>query len=299
MFLRPRRTGFVVPARILVRQDWLCATKRVLGGHRRSARSSRRRAGGRERPYNVDRFPQRGEDFRKQARCGQRVIFRHMEHQSILKNAPRMDQRKHAIAKGVGIHFQSVEAIDLEPELRRHELRKVLQVAGLGLEMMRRKVHSFRPDDPLQVFHGLHSVLSPAPKSAVDNRLRTMKHGNWACTGVTEAMSFFQKYELLRLLHEGEAKTFKALERATGRQVLFHMLTGDQRKPGSLLEKVQRLRGAPGLIEIGEFANSPYVVTEYSERFTKLSEWLEQQPVSGEPAEAQRFLRRRKLDHDD
>ncbi|MCW5980966.1 MAG: hypothetical protein KIT09_22990 [Bryobacteraceae bacterium] len=96
-------------------------------------------------------------------------------------------------------------------------------------------------------------------------------------------MSFFQKYELLRLLHEGEAKTFKALERATGRNVLFHMLPGDQQnKPGSLLERAQKLRGSAGLIEVGEFASSPYVVTEYSENLTKLSEWL----ASLSPAEA-------------
>jgi hypothetical protein len=95
-------------------------------------------------------------------------------------------------------------------------------------------------------------------------------------------MSFFQKYELLRLLNEGEAKTFKALERATGRHVLFHMLPGEQRsKPGSLLEKVERLRGSPSLIEVGEFASSPYVVTEYTESCTKLSEWVDQQSRSG------------------
>jgi hypothetical protein len=89
-------------------------------------------------------------------------------------------------------------------------------------------------------------------------------------------MSFFDKYELVRLLREGEVKTFRALERSTGRQVLFHMLTGETQ--GRLLDRVRRLEGRPQLIEIGEFANAPYVVTEYAEGITSLEEWLEQQP---------------------
>ena len=36
-------------------------------------------------------------------------------------------------------------------------------------------------------------------------------------------MSFYKKYELDRLIADGEAKTFRAVENATGRVVFLHL----------------------------------------------------------------------------
>ena len=43
-------------------------------------------------------------------------------------------------------------------------------------------------------------------------------------------MSFYKKYELQRLAHEGEAKVFRATQNATGKQVLLHVLPSPTRR---------------------------------------------------------------------
>jgi hypothetical protein len=106
-------------------------------------------------------------------------------------------------------------------------------------------------------------------------------------------MSFYTRYELERLLADGEAKTFRAIESATGRIVFLHLF--NPRGQALLAELKAKLVGAGGkpaapLIEIGEFAGSQYAVTESSEGFSGLRDWLSRQveaagaPIPAPPA---------------
>jgi hypothetical protein len=99
-------------------------------------------------------------------------------------------------------------------------------------------------------------------------------------------MSFYTRYELERLLADGEAKTFRAIESATGRIVFLHLFS--PRGQGLLAELKAKLVGpggkpAPPLVEIGEFAGSQYAVTEGREPFSGLREWLDRQPEAALP----------------
>ncbi|MEO7651654.1 MAG: hypothetical protein ABIZ80_14405, partial [Bryobacteraceae bacterium] len=88
-------------------------------------------------------------------------------------------------------------------------------------------------------------------------------------------MSFYRKYELAKLIDNGETKTFRASEIATGRLVFLHLLSGmDSRRQTSLL---QRLRAAstPDVLEMDDSFEAPYVVTEILEPFSGLEKWLE------------------------
>src|ERR1017187_4636195 len=94
-------------------------------------------------------------------------------------------------------------------------------------------------------------------------------------------MSFYKKYELERLIADGEAKTFRAIESASGRTVFLHLFN-----PGGkalLADLKAKLLGAggkpvPPLVEIGEFAGSQYAVTESSAPFSGLREWVNRLP---------------------
>src|ERR1035441_2044161 len=95
------------------------------------------------------------------------------------------------------------------------------------------------------------------------------------------AMSFYKKYELQRLIADGEAKTFRAIESATGRTVFLHLFNaGGMALLASLKAKLVAASGkpVPPLLEIGEFAGSQYAVTESSEPFSSLREWVDRQP---------------------
>ena len=94
-------------------------------------------------------------------------------------------------------------------------------------------------------------------------------------------MSFYRKYELERLIADGEAKTFRAVESATGRTVFLHLFNpGGQALLSALKAKLAGPDGkpVPPLIEIGEFAGSPYAVTEDCEAFPGLREWVNRLP---------------------
>ncbi|MGA3017778.1 MAG: hypothetical protein ABSF62_11715 [Bryobacteraceae bacterium] len=90
-------------------------------------------------------------------------------------------------------------------------------------------------------------------------------------------MSFYKKYELQRLIADGEAKTFRAIENSTGRPVFLHLFnpTG-QRLLAILKSKLGSVPGKPvaPLLEIGEFAGSTYAVTLPIEPFSGLREWV-------------------------
>ncbi|MBZ5604682.1 MAG: hypothetical protein LAO79_20480 [Acidobacteriia bacterium] len=90
-------------------------------------------------------------------------------------------------------------------------------------------------------------------------------------------MSFYQRYDLERLLADGEAKTFRAKENASGRPVFLHMFNpSGESILAAMKAKLTGPQGKPvwPLIELGDFAGSPYAVTEPIEPFTSLREWV-------------------------
>ena len=94
-------------------------------------------------------------------------------------------------------------------------------------------------------------------------------------------MSFYKKYELERLIADGEVKTFRAKESSTGRIVFLHLFNpGSQALLADLKGKLLGPGGKPmpPLLEFGEFAGNPYAVTDSSEAFSGLREWVSQQP---------------------
>jgi hypothetical protein len=91
-------------------------------------------------------------------------------------------------------------------------------------------------------------------------------------------VSFYSRYQLERLLADGPAKTFQAVENATGRPVYLHLFSPESRL---LFDTIAaRFRDSAGalqlpLIETGEFAGSLYAVTEVIEPFKNLPAWAE------------------------
>jgi hypothetical protein len=98
-------------------------------------------------------------------------------------------------------------------------------------------------------------------------------------------MSFYKKYELDRLMADGEARTFRAVENSTGRVVFLHLFNPSGQP---LLEALKSKSGAPGkpvapLIEIGEFAGAPYAVTQAIEPFRNLRDWISANVTASNP----------------
>ena len=99
-------------------------------------------------------------------------------------------------------------------------------------------------------------------------------------------MSFYKKYELDRLIADGEAKTFRAVENSTGRPVFLHLFNpSGQALLASLRAKLGDEKGKPiaPLIEIGEFAGNPYAVTEAIEPFRSLRDWISANVTASNP----------------
>ena len=103
-------------------------------------------------------------------------------------------------------------------------------------------------------------------------------------------MSFYQKYELERLIADGETKTFRARETATGRIVFLHLFNPEG-KPllATLKSHLAKIPSVASLIELGDFAGSPFVVTEPITPFTNLREWLSALGASLPPAQPDAF----------
>lgn len=102
-------------------------------------------------------------------------------------------------------------------------------------------------------------------------------------------MSFYSRYELVKLVRNGEPKSFQAREIQTGRSVLLHLWgMGDESKRSPLLLRLRdqmkmdpaALMGA--VIEVQEGAEPPYVVTAFDEQFTSLDQWIHAQLYPGE-----------------
>ncbi len=105
-------------------------------------------------------------------------------------------------------------------------------------------------------------------------------------------MSFLDKYELGELISEGEARTSKARELSSGREVMVHELpTGADRTRGAdLLRMIHRyLRSIPPkarnpILELGEHEGRMYLVTEAIPGLSSLRTWLEAGLTTGVPA---------------
>lgn len=100
-------------------------------------------------------------------------------------------------------------------------------------------------------------------------------------------MSFYKKYELDRLIADGEARTFRAVQTANGHPVFLHLFNPSGRTLLAVLKsKLLAAGGKPlaPLIEIGEFAGSPYAVTEAIEPFRSLPDWIAANVTGGVPA---------------
>ena len=103
-------------------------------------------------------------------------------------------------------------------------------------------------------------------------------------------MGFYQRYELDRLIADGEVRTFRATENATGRLVFLHLFNPEgQPLLAALKAKLARdpLKPVSPLVELGEFAGSPYAVTEPVTPFKSLREWLAQIAEPAPPARPQ------------
>lgn len=99
-------------------------------------------------------------------------------------------------------------------------------------------------------------------------------------------MSFYKRYELDRLIADGDAKTFRAVENATGRPVLLHMFNPSGAAVLAVLKsKLARdpARLSPPLLELGDFAGSPYAVTEEVADFKDVRSWLAAMPEGPMP----------------
>jgi hypothetical protein len=100
-------------------------------------------------------------------------------------------------------------------------------------------------------------------------------------------MSFYKRYELVRLMQEGEAKTFNAVEIATKRPVLLHLLAPTAALPTeSIREIVARADHQPGVIEVGEFAGSYYIAVEPSDSSQTFRQWVDSLPAGTPGAKA-------------
>ncbi|MBN8731749.1 MAG: hypothetical protein J0L64_14495, partial [Acidobacteria bacterium] len=100
-------------------------------------------------------------------------------------------------------------------------------------------------------------------------------------------MSFYKKYELQRLAHEGEAKVFRATQSATARQVFLHVFPVNEATRDLAAEVGRRLASgpAPDLLETGEFAGAIYVVTAPDESMFNLRAYLHAHTPGGSPTQ--------------
>lgn len=95
-------------------------------------------------------------------------------------------------------------------------------------------------------------------------------------------MSFYQKYELMKLVHNGEPKTFQARETSSGRVVYLHLL-GNVEAPRltDLLTTLQRRRASfptaeqSGILDLDPSPDAPYVVTPSMEGLNTLWDWID------------------------
>lgn len=95
-------------------------------------------------------------------------------------------------------------------------------------------------------------------------------------------MSFYHRYELVKLVNNGDPKSFEAREIQTGRAVLLHLwsMGGDSSNSPVLARMRSVMLNAPGaasgrLLEVQETAQPPYAVTVLEPGFASLEAWLD------------------------
>src|SRR5581483_4055960 len=93
-------------------------------------------------------------------------------------------------------------------------------------------------------------------------------------------MSFYKRYELARMIREGDVKTFSGFQAATRRPIYLHLFGDLASHPtlGRLWQMVKQAEEAGQVIEAGEFAETYYVVTDPIDKFTTLRDYLEANP---------------------
>jgi len=99
-------------------------------------------------------------------------------------------------------------------------------------------------------------------------------------------MDFQGRYQILEMLSDGEARTFKALQTSSGRIVLLHQLWEERTPPNqpdlaSLVFGFLRRATAEemkSLVDMGEEANRVFVVTEDLPECQDLRQWLQSAP---------------------
>ncbi|MBN9661722.1 MAG: hypothetical protein J0H49_26230 [Acidobacteria bacterium] len=104
-------------------------------------------------------------------------------------------------------------------------------------------------------------------------------------------MSFYSRYELVKLVRNGEPKSFQAREIQTGRNVLLHLwgMGDESRRSPLLLHLRDQMRTDPSalmgvVVEVQDSAEPPFVVTAFDEHFTDLEQWIQaKQGIGQEP----------------
>ena len=99
-------------------------------------------------------------------------------------------------------------------------------------------------------------------------------------------MDFQGRYQILEMLSDGEARTFKALQTSSGRIVLLHQLWQERTPPNqpdlaSLVFGFLRRATAEemkSLVDMGEEASRVFVVTEDLPECQDLRQWLQSAP---------------------
>ncbi|HRJ22032.1 MAG TPA: hypothetical protein PLF84_23515, partial [Bryobacteraceae bacterium] len=102
-------------------------------------------------------------------------------------------------------------------------------------------------------------------------------------------MSFYQRYELIKLVFNGEPKSFLAREVATGQEVFLHLWSPGARSAQTplLLQLRALLDSGPAatsgqLLEVKDSDEPPYAVTAVVDGFSTLDEWSRR--FTGQPA---------------
>lgn len=97
-------------------------------------------------------------------------------------------------------------------------------------------------------------------------------------------MSFYSKYELLALLRDEAIKTFSAVDKATGREVLVHLFpSAPLPEQGALLRQVASLppESRREILAEGQHEGTPYVVTTTAIGPGGFRHWIQERSAAG------------------
>jgi hypothetical protein len=106
-------------------------------------------------------------------------------------------------------------------------------------------------------------------------------------------MSFYHRYELVKLVYNGDPKSFEAREIQGGQPALLHLWSMGGDSPSAAL--LARMRGivasypaqaAGRIIDVQESAQPPYAVTAVEPGFSTLESWLDSLTASLRPEQS-------------